>query len=148
MSLFHLRVSEGPVVDLKEEKHTPVSPWHPYDGYDFGIYLHHTHKRIGYVDLRIGMNEELYYAGNVGYRINEPWRGHSYAYEACKILFRLAKNRFHMTELIITCSPENLPSRTTLERLGGTLKETADVPSWHWLYERGETVKNIYTYKL
>ena len=53
-----------------------------------------------------------------------------------------------MTELIITCSPDNIPSRRTLEKLGGTLLETANVPEDHWLYQRGEKVKNIYRYDL
>ena len=53
-----------------------------------------------------------------------------------------------MQELLITCSPDNIASRRTLEKLQGELVETADVPRSHWLYERGETVKNIYRFQL
>ena len=51
-------------------------------------------------------------------------------------------------ELLITCSPENIASRLTLERLGGELVETVPVPRCHWLYARGETWKNIYRFQL
>ena len=50
--------------------------------------------------------------------------------------------------MIITCSPDNIPSLCTLQRLHGTLLETVDVPESHWLYQRGETVKCIYQYEL
>lgn len=52
-----------------------------------------------------------------------------------------------MDEIIITCSPENTASRRTIEKLGGELLETVEVPEDHWLYERGELVKNIYLFK-
>ena len=44
-------------------------------------------------------------------------------------------------------SPENTASRRTIEKLGGELLETVEVPEDHWLYERGELVKNIYLFK-
>ena len=114
----------------------------------YGIYLHDTDIRIGFTDLRVGKNDELYYAGNIGYQIYPRYRGHSYAYEASKLLLHTAREEFGMDELIITCSPDNPASRRTIEKLGGELIETADVPAWHWLYRRGETVKRIYRFDL
>lgn len=138
----------GNAVDLVMEQTLPC--W--LDGGDvrslnFDIYLHDTSIRAGFCDLRLGMNEELYYAGNIGYRIFPGERGHGYAYESCRILFDIARSK-GMTELIITCSPDNIASRRTLEKLGGSLLETVDVPKNHWLYQRGERVKNIYHYDL
>lgn len=147
-SLFRPKLLCSDTVDLLEEEHRGISIMTQYPSVDFGIFLHGTRIRIGYCDLRIGMNEELYYAGNVGYRIQEQYRGHGYAYDACLLLFEAARSRYHMKELLITCSPDNIASRKTLEKLGGILKETADVPRSHWLYARGERVKNIYLYKL
>lgn len=134
-------------VTLVEEQDIPAdsrNSWVPSVLY--GIELHG--KRIGDCDLRIGMNEELYYAGNIGYNIQKEYRGHGYAYEACRILFRLARTKYHMEELIITCSPDNLASKKTLQKLGGQLLETVEVPADHWLYQRGETVKDIYRFPL
>ena len=103
---------------------------------------------VGYCDLRIGMNDMLYYAGNIGYHVYERYRDNGYAYKACLELFKIAKNVYHMDKLIITCSPDNIASKKTLIKLGGQLLETCDVPSDHWLYLRGETVKEIYLFKL
>lgn len=114
----------------------------------YHIVLHNTNQIVGNCDLRIGMDEELYYAGNIGYRIYPCWRGHHYAYQACLILFRLARQEYDMDELIITCSPDNVPSRKTLLMLKGEYLETTDVPAYHWLYKRGEPVKEIYRYDL
>lgn len=139
-------VISGTVVDIKLESHHARTIGHPYDSYDFGIYEHNTSVRTGYCDLRIGMNEELYYAGNVGYRINPPYRGHGYAYEACRLLFPLAHERYGMDQLIITYSPDNIPSNRTVQKLGCQYMKTEDVPAWHWLYMRGEKAKNIYRY--
>ena len=114
----------------------------------YGIYLHDTDIRTGYADLRVGKNEELYYAGNIGYNIYPRHRGHSYAYEATKLLLKTAKEEFGMDEIIITCSPGNAASERTIQKLGGELIEKTDVPAWHWLYRRGETVKLIYRFDL
>ena len=32
----------------------------------FGIFLHNTNVHVGECDLRLDMNEEMYYAGNIG----------------------------------------------------------------------------------
>jgi len=134
-------------VTLVEEQDIPADSRNSYvPSVLYGIELHG--QRIGDCDLRLGMNEELYYAGNIGYNIQKEYRGHGYAYEACRILFRLARTKYHMEELIITCSPDNLASKKTLQKLGGQLLETVEVPADHWLYQRGETGKDIYRFLL
>ncbi|MBP3891339.1 MAG: GNAT family N-acetyltransferase [Solobacterium sp.] len=139
----------GPVVDLVEEKVVKGSAFNNWiPSIYYGIYLHNTHIKVGRCDLRIGDNEELYYAGNIGYHVFEKYRGNHYAYEACRLLFDVAKKEHQIEKLIITCSPENTPSKKTLLRLNGKLLETTVVPSSHWLYQRGETVKEIYEYLL
>lgn len=140
---------EGTVVDLVEERREAASPFNNWiPSIYYGIYKHGTNIKVGRCDLRIGENEELYYAGNIGYNVAPMFRGNHYAYEACKVLFGIAKNEFQLNQLWITCSPNNYPSKRTLEKLNGTLLETAVVPSDHWLYKRGETIKEIYRYSL
>ena len=139
----------GEVVDLVENRRYDPSKQTDYVvNVLYDIVLHGTDVKVGTCDLRIGMNEYLYYAGNIGYNVLPLHRGHGYAYEACRVLFEAARDEFHMTELIITCSPDNTPSRKTLEKLNGELLEVVEVPEWHWLNARGETVKNIYKYVL
>ena len=99
---------------------------------------------IGECDLRFGMDEELYYAGNIGYRIYDEFRGQHYAYHACQLLLQIAKEEYHFHNVIITCSPDNIASDKTIQSLHAELLQTVNVPKNHWLYRRGEKVKNIY----
>ena len=149
MNLFGLfrnrKVYEGPVVDLKERYR--VSEKTAYDGVPtvyYDILRHSDKEKVGTTDLRLSIEGDMYYYGNIGYNILPSHRGNHYAYYACRLLFLIAKKEFDMNELIITCSPDNDASRKTIEKLGGVLIETTDVPPRHWLYQRGETVKNIY----
>lgn len=114
----------------------------------YDILLHDTDTKIGTCDLRTTMNEEMYYYGNIGYNISKDFRGHGYAYQACLMLFKIAKEEEKLDELIITCSPENIASYKTLQKLNGIELETVGVPKEHELYERGEKVKVIFQYKL
>ena len=75
---------EGKCVDLMLDQHVDASKYNQMVPSDlFGIYLHGTNIRVGSCDLRYGMNEELYYAGNIGYNVLSVYRGHGYAYQAC-----------------------------------------------------------------
>ncbi len=47
--------------------------------------------KIGYCDLRVGLNAKTYIGGNIGYGIDEEYRGHRYAAKACALLFRQVK---------------------------------------------------------
>ena len=114
----------------------------------FNIELVETGEIIGRCELRLGMNDELYYLGQVGYNVRPRYRGHHYAYYATRLLFRVARENFGMNELYITCSPDNIPSYKTLMKLEGELLETADVPASHFLYEQDEKVKCIFRYDL
>ena len=140
---------EGDVVDLEERYFIRAEM--AYDGVPtvfYDIMLHGTNERVGTIDLRFSLEGDMYYYGHVGYHINKPYRGHSYAYHACRVLFGIAKEEYHMDELIITCSPENIASYKTLKKLGGELLEVVDVPEYHPLYKRGETQKYIFKYKI
>ena len=102
---------------------------------------------VGYCDLRLGHSISLYYYGNIGYHVYPEYRGNNYAYKACLLLFRLARE-MGMDYLLITASPDNLASVRTCEKLEGTFLECADVPIWHPLFRNQEYLKNIYRYEL
>ena len=105
-------------------------------------------EKVGSIDLRLTVEGDMYYYGHIGYNIMKQYRGHSYAYYACKVLFKIAREEFNMDELIITCSPDNIPSYKTLMKLDGELIELAQVPKNHTLYLLGETSKYIFKYRL
>ena len=66
----------------------PEKHWVP--GYYFDICLPDGTK-IGYCDLRVGYTDKTCIGGNIGYGIDEPYRGNHFAAKACGLLFRLAK---------------------------------------------------------
>jgi tagatose 1,6-diphosphate aldolase len=85
-------------------------------------------ESIGRIRLRVGWNEDVIrYAGHVGYAVEAGHRGRRYAERACRMLLPLAK-RHGMTNLWITCQPDNIPSRRTLEGLGAEYVGVVDVP--------------------
>lgn len=153
---------KGEVVDLVERAR--VSEKASFDGvptvfYDIyvsgsnldsnlGSNLTGSNLKVGKCDLRLKNDGFMYYYGNVGYNIKETYRGHHYAYYACKILFKIAKEEFGLNELIITCNPDNDASYKTLKRLGGKLVEIAQIPYDHELYEKGDRFKCIFRFKL
>ena len=122
----------------------PEKDWVP--AYHFDICLSDGTK-IGKCDLRIGHNDKLYIGGNIGYGINEPYRGHHYAAKACELLFRQAR-KHGLTYVLITCIPTNDASARTCELAGGTYLETADIPADHDMYERGERQVKVYRFEL
>lgn len=103
--------------------------------------------KMGACDLRIGHNEKLYYGGNIGYRVEEEYRGHHYAGKACLLLFELAR-KHNMEYVIITCNPDNYASRKTCEYAGGNLLEIVELPTESGMRDRGETEKCVFRFEL
>ena len=119
-----LKTEEISLRQIELEKDDPQRKWDPAFHFDI---LDRTGTQVGCCNLRLGHSGALYYAGNIGYRIDEPYRGRHYAGKACRLLFQLAK-RHGMGYVIITCVPDNHPSRKTCEWLGGELLEIAELP--------------------
>ena len=103
--------------------------------------------KMGKCDLRIGHNDKLYYGGNIGYKIDEAYRGNHYAGKACFLLFELAR-KHNLEYLIITCNPDNYASKKTCEYAGGELLEIAELREDSDMRERGETQKCIFRFTL
>lgn len=115
--------------------------------YIYKITLHKSLGSIGKINLRVGYNEDLYYYGNIGYEIDERYRGNNYASKACKIIKQVAIAH-GMNRLIITCNPDNIPSRKTIEKIGLKFREIADLPLNNNLYKLGERKQCIYEWNL
>lgn len=111
--------------------------------YHYHIKKHGMNDVIGQIDIRIGHNSNTFYGGNIGYGIEEDYRGNGYASKAVRLLIEVAK-KHNMKKVIITCNPDNLASRKTAEIAGATLLEIVDLPTDNEMYKSGETHKCIY----
>lgn len=103
-------------------------------------------RNVGMCDLRVGWSDEILYAGHIGYRILLPYRGHGYAERASRLLLALAE-RVGMEEVLITCDPDNAPSRRTLEKLNGRFEGIVTVPEKTVAYELGDREKCLFYYE-
>jgi len=128
--IFHrnrVEYTDG-VIDLVPVHFTPPDP-----AMGFGreqiwrITLHNSRGEIGQISYRNGESRCIYYFGHIGYHIDEPYRGHHYARRACQLLRKEillgGKN-----SAVITCDPDNGPSRQTCIRLGCLFEGETDVP--------------------
>jgi tagatose 1,6-diphosphate aldolase len=106
-----------------------------------------TNSKVGYIDLRIGYDAEIYCSGNIGYRIDERSRGHGYAGKAAKLLVPLA-TAHHMNMLTITCNPDNIASARTAEHLGARYVELIKLPRNSDQYKQGDRFKRRYYWTL
>lgn len=97
--------------------------WLPYYIYQIVV----DNDCVGKIVLRQGTNEQRYYDGHVGYSIDEKYRGHNYAFQAMQILKEEAL-KLGFDELIITCSPDNLPSKKIILKLKAQHLQTVKIP--------------------
>lgn len=139
---------EGREIDLVLVRALPADAEKQYvPSYEFSIVLHGTNTKVGGICLRLGDNCNTYYGGHIGYGIDESHRGHSFAAKACLLLQQVALDH-GITELVITCNPDNYSSRRTCEKLGLKLKEIVDLPLDNEMYQEGERQKCRYIWHL
>lgn len=115
---------------LHETPGVPEKNWAP--SYVFDILCKGQHA--GFINLRVGYNDGIYYSGQIGYMIEHDYRGHGYAARACRLLLPYLQAH-GMRAVIITNDPENIASRRTCEKLGADMVRIAEMPQWHDLYK-------------
>lgn len=105
-------------------------------------------EAIGEINLRVGYHiPRLYHGGQIGYGIDEAYRGRGYAGRACRLLIPVM--RYHgMETVFITNNTDNLASRRVCEKLGAKFLRVSRVPEWHDMYERGARYVNIFEWRL
>ncbi|MCK5787299.1 MAG: GNAT family N-acetyltransferase [Candidatus Sabulitectum sp.] len=124
------------------------SPADPSKGYvptyKFEMRLVGTPEKIGNIDLRVGETERLrMYGGQLAYGVTPDFRGRRYAARACRLLLQLARQH-NMSELWITCNPDNVASKRTCELAGAIFVEVVDLPEDIDMYQEGERQKCRY----
>lgn len=116
--------------------------------YKFEMRRDRSTDTVGDIYLRVGDTFRLRtYAGHLAYGVRPEFRGHHYAARACRLLLPLARSHA-MTELWITCNPDNTASRRTCELAGAVLVEIVDLPEDIDMYQEGERHKCRYRLEL
>ncbi len=141
------RVDPGPLEDGElrlDLEAFALHAIHKVPTYHFRMVHAVTGDELGMIRLRVGYTEELgRYAGHIGYAVHEPHRGHRYAARSVRLLAPLAK-RVGIDPVWITCDPENIASRRTLELAGAEFVEIVDVPEDHIIHQSGHPRKCRY----
>jgi len=138
-------LSDGDIylVCMTKKPGIPEKKWVP--SYDFIICK--NGEKIGNINLRIGYTEGLYYGGQIGYGIDENYRGNGYATKACKLIVPIAKAH-KMQKLLITNDVNNNASKRVCEKLKAKHIRLAELPDWHDLYIIGQRFSNIFEWDL
>ena len=132
------------MVCIAKKPADPVKKWIP--AYIFAICK--GSERVGDLSLRIGYGGSdhdcnCYYGGQIGYNIDEKYRGNGYAGRAVKLVLPIAKAH-NFSKLLITTNESNTASMRVCEKLGARLVRVARLPEWTELYQLGNRYQNIY----
>lgn len=124
---FRAEYTDG-VIDL-----VPIHVGVPNKELGFGheqvwrITMHNEKEEIGQISYRDGESRCVYYYGHIGYHIDPPYRGNHYAFRACRLI-REEIVLSGKTSAVITCDPDNIPSRKVCNMLGCMFERIAEVP--------------------
>lgn len=102
---------------------------------------------IGKISIRIGHNYHSRYNGNMGYEVDEQYRGQHYALEAARAVLNVARY-YGMKKIYITCEEDNAASYRTIEGLGAGLLEIAEIPQDYFGWYEGIPRHRIYELKM
>lgn len=118
-----------------------MHPYHRVPTYAFRMLHAETGEELGGIRLRTGSTPHVErYAGHIGYDVHPRHRGHHYAARSVRLLVPLAR-RLGIDPLWITCDPENIASRRTLELAGAEFLEIVDVPADCAIRQSGHPLK-------
>lgn len=111
--------------------------------YWWDIILKPNNIAVGKISFRIGHNYHSYYNGNIGYEVDEEYRGNHYALLACQLVMKAAQ--YHkMDKIYLTCDCDNVASYKTIEKLGAKLIEKVLPPKDYIFYYEGIGIHRIY----
>lgn len=114
--------------------------------------LHRTNDcELGEINLRIGYTDNvMFYRGNIGFTVYEPFRGNRYAERSCRLLTPLIRHH-GLYPVWLTCNIDNAASRRTIENLGALYVEMREMPAdfpYAEYYPAHARVKRRYCWKV
>lgn len=111
--------------------------------YWWNIILKRNNTSIGKISFRIGNNYHSYYNGNIGYEIDEEYRGNNYALKACKLILPIA-NFYNINKINLSCDYDNIASYKIIEKLDAKFVEEVVPPRDYIFYYDGIKPHKIY----
>ena len=115
--------------------------------YWWDIILKQNNAVVGKISFRIGHNYHSYYNGNIGYEVDEEYRGHHYSLLACQLVLKAVQ--YHkMDKIYLTCNYDNIASYKTIEKLGAKLIEEVLPPRDYIYYHEDIEAHRIYELKI
>ncbi len=118
----------------------------PY--YEFDVIDECSQEVAGGLVLRAGYNQHIdNCAGNVGYGIDEKFRGMRYAARATVLVGRFAEE-LGMPYLVITTRPDNAASSRTAAIAGYKYIGESQVPEEDEMYAEGERMMSVFRLEL
>jgi predicted acetyltransferase len=86
-------------------------------------------KIVGRVSIRHELNEFLLrIGGHIGYTVVPEFRRRGYATEMLQQSVAIARQRFGLTRVLVTCDDDNVGSIRTIEKNGGVLENVVTGP--------------------
>jgi tagatose 1,6-diphosphate aldolase len=119
-------------------------PVHKAPTYWFQMIHGVTGEELGGINLRYGSTPHLeLYAGHIGFAVHPAHRGHRYASRSLTLLVPVAK-KLKLKSLWITCDPDNVASRRSLELAGAQFTAIVEVPEGCIIRQAGHPQKCRY----
>lgn len=113
--------------------------------YHFNMINHETKELMGHIRLRIGQESDVMYFGNIGYDVEEKYRGNKYAARSLKLILPFAF-KLGLDNVWISCNPDNIASKRSCEIAGGRMTGLFDIPIDHEMYTEGDRQKCWYRF--
>ena len=86
-------------------------------------------KIVGRISIRPSLNPRLErMGGHVGYVVVPEFRRKGYATVMLGLAIRICRDRFGLTQVLVTCDDDNIGSIKTIEKAGGVLENVVDGP--------------------
>jgi predicted acetyltransferase len=106
---------------------------------------------MGGITLREGYTDNvILYRGNIGFTVNENFRGNHYAARSCILLLPLIR-MIGLNPVWLTCNVDNIASKKSIERIGATYVDTVTIPKdspYYQYYPEGSKTKLRYRWEI
>lgn len=127
-------LSDGEIELRITSKVPPTKSGFP-PSYYYKIYKKDGNQLVGTAGIRLGITSRTEYLGHIEYDIIESYRGNNYAAKAVQLLKQVAI-KHELQDIIITSNVDNIASRKTIEKIGGTLQQIQKIPLQYRLQKK------------